>query len=116
MSGGRTARTAIVLALVRAALLVIVFHTSGLAHFAADVHEIVTTGRHAATALDPDDDAPWQTPGSPSCHHAQPGAASMGSSVQLPSSPPARRVVRSWLDARMPPSPPPSSVYRPPRV
>lgn len=109
----------VLVAFLRAALLVIVFHTSGLAHLAVDVHEIVTTGHHSGTPFDEDDDddGPAQAPGSSTCHHAQPGTATLSSvalarldivqSARLEVIEPAERAPRA------PPNP---GVYRPPRA
>ena len=104
------------LALLRAALLVIVFHASGAAHLAADVYELVTTGHHAGTPFDDDDDAP-NAPGSPACHHAQPGAASLAfaSHTRLAAPSVERTVVAKW-HAFEPPTPALRNVYRPPRA
>jgi hypothetical protein len=105
-----------VLAILRAALLVIVFHVSGLAHLAADVFEIATTGHHAGTPFDKDDDDPSQTPGSPSCHHAQPGSASLASRSLIRLDAPLLLVVPvTEARDRAPPDPLQRTVYRPPR-
>jgi hypothetical protein len=108
---------AVVVAALRAVLLVIVFHVSGLAHLAADVFEIATTGHHAGTPFDHDDDDPAQAPGSPSCHHAQPGGASLASpsSIRLGASLVLVLAVTDVRD-RAPPSPIQRTLYRPPRA
>src|SRR4051812_39220019 len=106
------------LGLLRAALLVILFHASGLAHIAADVHEIVTTGHHAGTPLDhDDDDGPTQAPGSPNCHHAQPGSASLASPafIRLDIAESSRLGV-SGPSEQAPTTPPSPSIFRPPRA
>ncbi|MBX3233619.1 MAG: hypothetical protein KIT84_11495 [Labilithrix sp.] len=107
---------ACLVALVRAALLVIVFHSSGLAHFAADVHELVTTGHHAGTPLDPDDDDPTQAPGSPASHHAQPGGASLASPILVSlAAPGSARLAIAEAPSEAPATPLYRGVYRPPR-
>jgi hypothetical protein len=116
-AGQEAKRRCVALAILRAALLVIVFHVSGFAHLAADIFEIATTGHHAGTPFDHDDDDPSQTPGSPSCHHAQPGGASLASSSSIRLDAPLV-LVAAVTDApeRAPPDPSQRTVYRPPRT
>lgn len=103
--------------LLRAALLVLAFHLSGVFHLAADVFEIATTGHHAGTPFDPDDDDPHQTPGSPACHHAQPGGASLGSVNVVRLEAPLFVILDvTDVDERAPPIPIQQTIYRPPRA
>jgi hypothetical protein len=111
-------RLAVVLvALARVTLLLLAFHLSGLAHLAVDIHEIVTTGHHAGTPFDEDDDAP-PTPGSPSSHHAQAGGAPLASAARLDLSVDVRVAVVAVPTVRTeaPPMPPRRTLYRPPRA
>lgn len=97
------------------ALVVIVFHLSGLAHLAVDVFEIATTGHHSGTPFDDDDDAP-PAPGSPNTHHAQAGAAPLASTLAIDvSTSPLTELLSVTADSDVPPAPPKAGLYRPPR-
>ena len=98
------------------ALVVIVFHISGFAHLAVDVFEIATTGHHSGTPFDDDDDAP-PSPGSPSTHHAQAGAAPLASTLAIDvSTSPLAALLSVTPDGEVPLTPPRAGLYRPPRT
>jgi hypothetical protein len=98
------------------ALVVIVFHISGLAHLAVDVFEITTTGHHSGTPFDDDDDAP-PTPGSPSTHHAQAGGAPLASTLAIDvSTAPLAALLSVITESDVPTAPPRAGLYRPPRA
>jgi hypothetical protein len=109
----------LLVAVLRAFLVVAAVQLSGAAHFASDFVEVLATGHHhdvgGTDENDPDHDCP---PGCPNCHHAHPSGASLPASA-------APTIACPLADGRAaeplgadgaPPGPQLPSIYRPPRA
>jgi len=115
-----TARLGVLVAFLRALVMVSVFQLSGAAHLAGDLVEFITLGHHpdidAEHENDPTHDCP---PGCPTCHHVHYSGAALPPTLLVPVAwvPLSEGVTVEWKpSADAPSGPPHASVYRPPRT
>lgn len=107
--------TRLVLALVRAVLLMLAVQASGLPHLLADTFVADNAAEHSSPCSDDDDKS--CPPGCPSCHvcgHMQ--AVFVPRTALLSMTSRDVETLRSVVTDRRPPTPPSSSFFRPPRA